>query len=164
MLPALRWGALVGVAAYLIAGLAIPFAGLALFGNADLSNPGVLIFGCSGIFLLLFGFSAAGYFTGRDTLKAGLGAVSGLAALAVYAVLTALYSPRAAGGTTTTPASANVSAIGQAIASIVAAVFVFAIAALMGWLGGRPGAQKALKRQAAQAQAAAATATPTDAR
>ncbi len=154
MRSAVKWGALVGALAYLTAGLGVPLIADALFGTPDLSNPGVLIFGCLGIFTLLFGFSAAGYFTGRDTRNAGLGAISGVLALALYAALTALYTPRSGPSATSAASSARAgNALGQAIASIVADTFVFGLAALMGWLGGRPGAQKARRAHLASMQA-----------
>jgi hypothetical protein len=153
MQAALKWGALVGAASYIVAGLAIPLLAGALFGTPDLSNPGVLTFGCLGIFVLLFGFSAAGYWTGRETLKAGMGAVGGIVALAVYAVLTRLYTPHVHAVSATaatakvTPAGGN--AVGQAVAALVADAFVLGLAALMGWLGGRPGAQNARRAREA---------------
>lgn len=152
MQAAVKWGTLVGAASYIIAGLAIPLLAKVLFGTPDLTNPGVLTLGCLGIFALLFGFSAAGYFTGRQTLKAGMGAVAGVVAVAVYAVLMRLYTPHlpavsaAAVAANATPVGGN--AIGQAIAALVADAFVFGLAALMGWLGGRPGAQKARRARA----------------
>jgi hypothetical protein len=151
MQSALKWGALAGAALYLVAAVALPLLSAALFGAPDLTNPGVLVLSCLDIFLLLFGFSAAGYFTGRETLKDRLGALAGIAAFVVYAVLTAVYTPHAGGAPASTSTKGNVNAVGQAIAAVVADVFVLGLAALMGWLGGRPGAQKARRaREAAQ--------------
>jgi hypothetical protein len=156
MQSALKWGALTGAALYIFAGVAIPLLSDALFGTPDLTNPGVLIFGCLGVFLLLFGFSAAGFFTGRDTLKPRLGAVAAIIALALYAVLTALYTPHAGPSPVAASATSAKNPVGQAIAALVADAFVGGLAALMGWLGGRPGAQRARRMH----QEAAATFKP----
>jgi hypothetical protein len=154
MQPALKWGALVGTASYLVAALALPLLSAALFGTPDLANPGVLVLGCLDIFLLLFGFSAAGYFTGRETLKDRLGAVAGMTAFVVYAVLTAVYTPHAGGSPASAGTKGSANAVGQAIAAVVADAFVLGLAALMGWLGGRPGAQKARRAREAAVGAA----------
>ncbi len=158
MLSAVKWGAHAGLGSYLVAQVGLTLLGLALFptGGSIVDHPGVLIFACLGIFLLLFAFSAAGYYTGRETLKAGLGAVAGLVALALYAALSALYTP-GAGASATAPAGASLSPVAQAIARGVAALFIFGLAALMGWLGGRPGAQNARRRLAATRDAKDAT-------
>jgi hypothetical protein len=121
-----------------------------LFGNgpSDLNHPGSLAFACFGIFGILFAFSAAGYFTGRETRKAGWGVTSAMLALIVYYVLGLIYTPgrsgigdsSAAGTTNHLPLAA------QILSSIVAGVIVLLIAAGMGWLGARPGIQRAQKR------------------
>lgn len=149
MLSAAKWGALIGAALYLIAGLALPLIARALLPTTDLSNPAVVTIGCVGIFLVLFGFSAAGYFTGRETMRAGLGAIAGVIAMVVYTLLTGLYAP-ASGTATTANSQSKVSPVGQAAASIIALALVLGLAALMGWLGGRPGAQQARRAKAAQ--------------
>lgn len=146
----LKWGALVGLVTYLVVDLALTAIGLLAFGSgpADLNtDPGKLALGCASIFLLLFAFSAAGYFAGRETGNAGAGALAGMVAAAIYALLIQVYTP--GGGGITAPENA-----GGAPMSVAAtvAVFVFTailflgVAALMGWLGGRPGAQRSPRR------------------
>lgn len=147
MLPIAKWGGVFGVTTYLLAGVAIPALSLALFPHADNANPGLVTFECAGIFLLLFTFSAAGYFTGRDTLNAGMGALAGMLSLAIYEALFTLYTPQA-GGTATPTTGKHPNAAVQISAFIVSALLEFGLAALMGWLGGRPGATKARKRLA----------------
>ena len=74
MRSAMKWGAVVGIASYLLLGLGLTLLGIAAFGTGSASldtNPGKLSLGCASIFLLLFAFSAAGYFAGRETLNAG---------------------------------------------------------------------------------------------
>src|SRR5689334_3393673 len=96
----LKWGVLVGIAAYLVVDLAFTAIGLVAFGNgpADLnSDPGKLALGCTSIFLLLFAFSAAGYFAGRETAISGAGALAGAVAGAVYGLLIQLYTPGSSG-------------------------------------------------------------------
>lgn len=143
MRTALKWGIVTGVATYVLVGLALTAIGLVAFGNApaDLNaNPGKLTLGCFGIFLLLFAFSAAGYFTGRETGVAGQGALAGAIACALYVALFAVYVPGSA------PFSARGAETGDpaAIAAAIVAVIIYiAAGALMGWLGGRPGAARA---------------------
>lgn len=154
MLSALKWGGIVGVSTYLLARLGLGLLSSALFGASspvDLNHPGPFSLACLGIFALLFAFSAAGYFTGRDTLKAGLGAVAGMIAFAFYAALSAiplgLTSSQAAAPTPSAPRQDPAT---QAIVGLVALLFALGFAALMGWLGGRPGAMNARRRRAAQ--------------
>jgi hypothetical protein len=149
MLSALKWGALVGFLIYAIAGLGLPLLAKAVFPGAAPSNPGVQVFDCFGIFLVLFGFSVAGFLAGSETLRAGFGALAGGVAMAAYAVLLALFDPVGPQSTGATPPAPRVGPTAQVIASVVAAILVFGLAVLMGWLGGRPGAQAARKRQAA---------------
>ena len=152
----MKWGALVGVAAYVVLGLGLTVLGMVAFGNGPAtldSNPGKLTLGCASLFLLLFAFSAAGYFTGRETLNAGMGALAGMLAFAIYGVLITIYSP----GSTSNILSADAAAPGgfvlQAMALVVTVTIPLGIAALMGWLGGRPGAMRARKALQARANA-----------
>lgn len=194
MRAALKWGALVGAGAYVIAGLALALLATALFGPGvpGLENPALFSSLCLGIFLLLFAFSAAGYFAARETGRDGTGALAGMVAFVVYAVLSRIYSPSsvptgtAATGTPTatataaaTHAAATATAVARAtataaaggnpaqqppapsgvvtlLASVISFLLVLGIAALMGWLGGRPGAQRTRRA------AAKATATPAE--
>lgn len=197
MRAALKWGALVGAGAYVIAGLALTLLATALFGAGvpSLENPALFSSLCLGIFLLLFAFSAAGYFAARETGRDGTGALAGMVALVVYAVLSRIYSPSSgptgagAAGTptvapTATVAATHVAATATAVAHATATaagagghpaqqvpppsgvvtllanvtgfLLVLGIAALMGWLGGRPGAQRTRKA------AAKASATPAE--
>ena len=155
MQTALKWGAIVGGVAYLVGTIFLTLLAKLLFGGqpVDLNHPGVFTLSCLGIFGLLFAFSAAGYFTGRDTLLDGWGAVAGMVALAVYYVLSLLYTPGAEfaaslrGQFVSVPGkTAAESAFAAGVSVAASAFIVFGIAAMMGWLGGRPGAKNALKR------------------
>lgn len=142
MISAVKWGAIVGVAAYLLLGLGLTALGTVAFGGGTASvdaNPAKLALACTDIFLLLFAFSAAGYLTGRETLVAGRGAIAGMVAFVVYAALLAVYTP---GGPV---APAGNGAGGFIAATLVPALLGLGVGALMGWIGGRPGAQRALK-------------------
>lgn len=154
MLSALKWGGIVGVSTYLLARLGLGLLSAALFGASspvDLNHPGPFSLACLGIFALLFAFSAAGYFTGRDTLNAGLGAVAGMIAFAFYAALSAIpLGLTSSQATTSTPGAPRQDPATQAIVGLVALLFALGFAALMGWLGGRPGAMNARRRRAAQ--------------
>jgi hypothetical protein len=152
---AYKWGAVVGAAAYVFATIILTQLAKLLFAGqtVDVNHPGIFSLSCLGIFALLFAFSAAGYFTGRDTLLDGYGAVAGMVALAVYYVLSLLYTPGAPFAASLRTEFVSVpgksvaeSAFAAAVAFAASAFIVFAIAALMGWLGGRPGARNARKR------------------
>ena len=152
MRAAALWGGVTGLGAYLILRLGLALLTVLLFGSgsADLDHPGIFASSCLGIFALLFTFSAAGYFAGRDSLRAGMGALAGVISVAVYAALSALYTPQAGGsGGAAAPTTQALPAAAQAASALVAAALVFGIAALMGWLGGRPGAQNGRRRLAA---------------
>jgi hypothetical protein len=110
MTSALKWGALVGVSSYLVLTIGLTLLNSLLFGTSptDLNHPGSLAFACLGIFGILFAFSAAGYFTGRETLKVGWGVTSAMLALIVYYVLGLIYTPGGgAGGGTSAASTAN---------------------------------------------------------
>lgn len=154
MRAAIKWGALIGVASYLLVGIGLTVVGLMAFGNGTASldsSPGKLSLGCGSIFLLLFAFSAAGYFTGRETLNAGMGALAGLVACAIYGTLITIYAPGSTSNVFALDANAPGGWVSQAMAIFVTVTIPLAIAALMGWLGGRPGA---MRTRAARAKAA----------
>jgi hypothetical protein len=159
MRSAIKWGVVVGIASYLLLGLGLTLLGIAAFGTGSASldiNPGKLTLGCASIFLLLFAFSAAGYFTGRETLNAGMGAVAGIVACAIYGVLITIYAPGASANIITEDTAGPGGFVLQAMAIFVTVTIPLGIAALMGWLGGRPGAMRA--RKALQGQLATAVA------
>lgn len=158
MRAAIKWGALIGVVSYLLVGLVLTIAGLFAFGNDPASldaNPGKLTLGCTSLFLLLFAFSAAGFFTGRETLNAGMGALAGMLAFAIYGVLVTVYAPGGSMNVFAQDATAPGGWVSQAMAIFVTVTIPLGIAALMGWLGGRPGAMRA--RKALQANATTPT-------
>jgi hypothetical protein len=150
MTSALKWGALIGVSSYLILTIGLTLLNSLLFGNSpsDLNHPGSLAFACFGIFGILFAFSAAGYFTGRETRKIGWGVTSAMLALIVYYVLGLIYTPGRSGmgGSSAANTTNHLSLAAQVLSSIVAAIIVLLIAAGMGWLGARPGIYQAQKR------------------
>ena len=80
MISAAKWGALIGAGSYVILIIGLALISSMLFGTspADFNHPGPLTLACLGIFGILFAFSAAGYFTGRETHKAGWGAISAI--------------------------------------------------------------------------------------
>ncbi|MBF6590316.1 MAG: hypothetical protein IVW57_07265 [Ktedonobacterales bacterium] len=140
---AAKWGALVGAGTYLTVGILLALLGNLLFGPTAAgltSNPNKLALGCLGIFALLFAFSTAGFFAGRETRRPSAGTLAGMGAFIVYALLSAIYLPGGEGA----PAATSGGFLAQAIAALI----VLGIAALMGWLGGRPGAQRGQKRLA----------------
>lgn len=91
-----------------------------------------------------------------------MGALAGMVAFALYGVLITIYAPGGSANILTADASAPGGVASQAMAIFVTVTIPLGIAALMGWLGGRPGAARARK---AQALAAVVTATaPTSAK
>jgi hypothetical protein len=164
MRAAIKWGALVGVTSYLLVGLGLTVLGLVAFGNAPASldtSPGKLTLGCASLFLLLFAFSAAGFFTGRETLNAGMGAIAGMVAFAIYGTLITIYAPGGSSNVLAQDTSGPGGFVLQAMAIVVTVTIPLGAAALMGWLGGRPGAMRARKARAlAEAPVDAAAAAP----
>ena len=158
MRAAIKWGALVGVTSYLLVGLGLTVLGLVAFGGGPATldtSPGKLSLGCASLFLLLFAFSAAGFFAGRETLNAGMGAIAGMVAFAIYGTLITIYAPGSTANVLSQDTSGPGGFVSQAMAVIVTVTIPLGIAALMGWLGGRPGAMRARKAQHASAPPAA---------
>lgn len=146
MRAAIKWGALVGLASYLLVGLGLTVLGVLLFGNGPATvdaNPGKLSLACGSLFLLLFAASAAGYFAGRETRNAGMGALAGMLAFAVYGTLITLYAPGSSANVFSQDVATQGGFILAAMAIFVTISIPLGIAALMGWLGGRPGAARA---------------------
>lgn len=155
MLSAAKWGALVGVAIYGISQIITIVGDIALGATtpADPSHPGKIALGCLDLLLIVFAFSASGFYAGRETRRAGYGAIAGMVTFVVYGALLELYSyggrqPLGAGGAT----------LGQqVIVGLITIVFFLGISALIGWLGGRPGSSQGRARAnrlaAAQEQA-----------
>lgn len=151
MRAAIKWGAFIGVASYLLIGIGLTIIGLLAFGNGSASldtSPGKLSLGCGSIFLLLFAFSAAGFFTGRETLNSGMGALAGLVACAIYGALITIYAPGSTTNVFALDANAPGGWVSQVMAIFVTVTIPLAIGALMGWLGGRPGAMRARSARA----------------
>ena len=163
MRAAIKWGALIGVASYLLVGLGLTVLGLVAFGGGPATldgSPGKLTLGCASLFLLLFAFSAAGFVSGRETLNAGMGAIAGMVAFVLYGTLVTIYAPGGGSNVFAQDASGPGGLVLQAMAFIVTVTVPLAIAALMGWLGGRPGAMRARKARQALANEAGVPAAP----
>lgn len=150
MLAAAKWGAVVGVAVYIIS-QAIYFIGLVALGPtpADPAHPGKIALGCLNLLIIAFAFSTSGFYTGRETRVAGLGAIAGMVTFAIYGLLIAIVPF----GAQVTPGQGG-NTLGQDIVlGLIIVVIYLSIAALIGWLGGRPGASRgaADARRAAEA-------------
>lgn len=143
MLSAAKWGALVGVAIYLVSQVITIVDQVALgTGPVDLNHPGKITLGCLELLLIVFAFSASGFYTGRETRMAGYGAIAGMVTFVVYGGLISIYSfggraPLGAGGATVGE---------QIVVGLIAIILYLIIAALIGWLGGRPGAAQGRAR------------------
>jgi len=149
LVPPFKWGAIVGAAMYVLGvGLALLENALTAHQSADvITHPVQLIPICLLYFALLFAFSAAGFYTGRDTGRAGLGAVAGMVTLVVQYVLGRLYTPSVSSAATSAPATRHNANPGLSLlAAVVAPLLFLGVAASLGWLGGRPGAQRHLRR------------------
>jgi hypothetical protein len=159
MTSAAKWGAIVGVSSYLVLIVGLTLLNSALFGAspADLNHPGPLTLVCLGIFGICFAFSAAGYFTGRETRKARLGAISAVIALVVYYLLSTLYTPGRSATVSSASTTDKLPEVAQVLSAVVAGAFVMLLAAGMGWLGARPAVQQAERRLARQTSAGTET-------
>lgn len=146
MLPAAKWGAIVGVVIYLVSQGITVVNRIALGGApADPNHPATITLGCLNLLLIAFSFSASGFYTGRETRQAGLGAIAGMITFVVYGALGSVYSVSGRaqlgfGGATLGE---------QVIIALVIIVVYLCISALIGWLGGRPGAARAKRTSAA---------------
>ncbi|HEX9036852.1 MAG TPA: hypothetical protein VF808_07655 [Ktedonobacterales bacterium] len=150
MVSAAKWGAIVGVAVYIIS-QALYFAGVALFGPspADPSHPAKYALGCVDLLIIAFAFSTSGFYAGRETRVAGLGAVAGMVTFVTYGLLLGVIPL----GQRVTPGQGGAT-LGQDIALGIVTVGIYlGISALIGWLGGRPGATRG-KADARQAPSA----------
>ncbi len=142
MVSAAKWGAIVGVAIYFVS-QAITLIGQIAFGPttpADPSHPGKIALGCIDLLLIAFAFSTSGFYTGRETRIAGLGAIAGMITFAVYGLLLGLLPF----GSHVTPGAGGATAGQDIVLGIITIVIFLSIAALIGWLGGRPGAARGL--------------------
>ncbi|MGH2505520.1 MAG: hypothetical protein ACRDID_23660, partial [Ktedonobacterales bacterium] len=115
-------------------------------GPVDPNHPGKITLGCLELLLIIFAFSASGFYAGRETRHAGYGAIAGIVTFAVYGALISLYTfggrASLAGGT-----------LGQqVVVELISVTLYLVIAALIGWLGGRPGATQGRARDARHAQ------------
>lgn len=148
-----KWGVIIGVATY-IASLAIFYINYLIDGAAaaDPAHPTAVALGCLELLVIAFAFSAAGFFAGHDTRVAGNGALAGMLTCAVYGLLTTLI-PAAHQASSGAP---GLTAGQQLVVTIISDALILGIAALIGWLGGRPGAARG-KAQAARANAASDT-------
>lgn len=152
MIASIKWGAIVGVGVYLavLASTALSnvLTAEAGSGASVTEHPVLLIPVCLSIFLLIFAFSAAGFYTARETGQAGLGAVAGVVAFIVQYVLTLLGTTLAGMHVAATaPAQPAANPVGEALAAIVAILLDLGLAASIGWLGGRPGAARSPRRK-----------------
>ncbi len=147
MLAGLKWGAMVGVAVYVVS-LMFDFLAQALTGNGTSAlneHPVLLIPVCGVIFALLFACSAAGFYATRETGVIWHGIFAAGVTYAMQFALSKVYTPVAQPAAT--PASTTAPNL---IATVVAGVLVLGIAASMGWLGARPGARQYARRHPAQ--------------
>jgi hypothetical protein len=74
-----------------------------------------------------------------------MGALAGMVTFAIYGVLITIYAPGSASNVLTQDANMPGGFGMQAMALFVTVTIPLGIAALMGWLGGRPGAMRARK-------------------
>ena len=167
MTSGIKWGVIVGVAVYLalLASNALSNVMLAQTGTAVsvTEHPVLLVPLCLSLFVLVFAFSAAGFYTGRETGRAELGALAGAVTLVVQYVLGLVGTALMSGGShAAAPDQRLVSPFAQMAASVVAALLVLGLAASIGWLGGRPGATRFAKSRALRAAVTSPDVPPSD--
>ena len=143
MLSAAKWGALVGVAIYLVSQVITIVKLVALgAGPADPNHPGAIALGCLNLLLIIFAFSASGFYAGRETREAGYGALAGMVTFVIYGALLEVYSVGGRAGLA--PGGAPLGQ--QIVVGLISVIIFLLIAALVGWLGGRPGAAQGRAR------------------
>jgi hypothetical protein len=145
---AASWGGLFGLALYLFVGLVLTLVGIAIAspGNADpTQNPALYTLGCFQFLLLLFTYSAAGYYAGLETARASVGALAGAITFGVYWILSIIYLPVGTSSTPTTAPASQVSAATVIISNLIVLLISLGIAAGLGWLGGRAGAGRTVR-------------------
>ena len=135
MISAAKWGAIIGVVIYIVAQLLAIISDTAFPGALGVNNPGAISLGCLSLLLLIFAFSASGFYTGRETRIAGLGAIAGMVTFVIYGLLSAIYSVNGRPGA---PQSGGLGT--TVVVDVISVALYLGLAALIGWLGGRPGA------------------------
>jgi hypothetical protein len=74
-----------------------------------------------------------------------MGAIAGMVAFAIYGTLITVYAPGGSSNVLAQDTSGPGGFVLQAMAVVVTVTIPLGAAALMGWLGGRPGAMRARK-------------------
>jgi hypothetical protein len=162
MIAWLKWGAIVGVLAYAVE-LAFNMATNALLagGSSDVTaRPVLLVPICLGYFALLFACSAAGFYTARETGRARLGALAGMLAFALQSLLGVVADLITGIRPTVLDTTPGTPLVAQIIAKLLALILVLGVAASLGLLGGRPGAQRARRLTSASEPAQVSSQPP----
>lgn len=134
-----KWGVIVGVATYAVSQILYVISALALGASPeDPSHPAGYVLQCVELLLIAFAFSAAGFYTGRETRLAGMGALAGMLTFAIYGLLLSVIPL----GAHVAPSSNGLPLGQEIVVEIVSVTLILAIAAFIGWLGGRPGATR----------------------
>jgi hypothetical protein len=145
LLAALKWGAIVGVAYYVVNLLMLTVLNAILRVNDNVgSNPLIALPLCIGIFALAFGLYTAGYQAGIARMHVAPGVLSALIMLGLSNLLSRLYSPTTQQIVTKTSSSS--SAVG--VVGVVSLLFAVGIAAGLGYAGAFYGIKGKLKAQA----------------
>jgi hypothetical protein len=139
LISALKWGAITGVAYYIVS-LLVVFVELALLQGTG--NPAAnLVFAlpqCVGIFALGFGLYAAGYQAGSERMHVAPGVLASVIMALLSSVLSRIYTPGLSGTAPKQPAS-NIGVMIVAFALDLAFVIGF------GYMGGFYGIKNKLK-------------------
>jgi heme A synthase len=138
---ALKWGAVTGVAYYLVA-IAMTGIEVAIVraNPAAAQSPALAIPAFIALFALFFALYSAGYVAGRDRLHVAPGFVSAIIMITLSKLLSLLYTPTLP-STTNPPASP----LGIQIFSFVSALAIFL---LIGYMGAFYGVKNKLKQLA----------------
>ncbi len=127
VVSALKWGAIVGVAyfvlAYLVALLSNVIVG---FGNNPTQNPSLVIPACLGLFVIVFALYVAGYLPAMERGQIGPGLLSTLVMLAISNILGKLINPAG---------KAIAGGAGSLTVQIVSFIVSVALAVGIGYLG-----------------------------
>jgi hypothetical protein len=143
LLSALKWGALIGVAYYIVSLIVIVIENALLQGNANpAANLAFAVPLCVGVFAIIFALYSAGYLAGGERLHVAPGVLSALVMIIVASLLGKIYTPGVAQTSTVKqPASSPV-------AQIAGFIVYLAIVIGIGYLGGFYGVKNKLKARA----------------
>lgn len=154
LLSAVKWGAIMAVAYYIVS-LLVLFVELALTrGGADPSqNLAFAVPLCVGIFAIVFAVYAAGYQAGSERMHAVPGAAAAVVMYIIADILGSIYTPGVTAISAHTSGHVPATATSSLATQVVAFILYLAAVIGLGYLGGFYGVKNKLKAHANANQA-----------